>query len=349
MARAGILYSHVASAAVKLAANGKNPTVDNVREALGATGSKSTIGPMLKRWKEDNQAALSQVELGMPPALLQAVKGVYEGMQGEFQLKLEQARQVHETQELRTAEELQQWRAKYVALDEGATALGATLDDANRTIVRLQDANQLLTVALAGAQSDQAGLQQRLADRASEVAALNGQLTQSRTQFDHYQESTAAQHSEVRQAFEQRAARMDLELGTLRQQSMQYQANAAQLSGQLTQTALEHTRLQSAVQVAQGDAASARSDAERFAFESAELSADLDRMKGKYEDIKGELTDTQIALAVQRRDAELSAARLVASDSQAHAHGQEKQALLHQLAVLETELRQAREMAMQQK
>jgi chromosome segregation ATPase len=349
MARAGILYSHVATAAAKLAANGKNPTVDNVREALGATGSKSTIGPMLKRWKEENQGALSPVELGVPPALLQAVKGVYEDMQAEFQLNLDQARQVHEAQSLRTAEELQQWRAKYAALDETATALRAALDDANRTIMRLQDANQLLTVAMAGAQSDQAGLQQRLADRAAEVAALNGQLTQSRSQFDHYQESTAAQRSEERQAFEQRAARMDLELGTLRQQSMQHQANAAQLSGQLTQAALEHTRLQMAVQAAQGDAASARSDAERFAFELAEISADLERMKGKYEDITGELTSTQIALAVQLREGELSAARLVASDSQAHAHGQEKQALLHQLAVLETELRQAREMAMQQK
>lgn len=348
MARAGILYSHVATAAAKLAANGKNPTVDNVREALGATGSKSTIGPMLKRWKEENQGALSPVELGVPPALLQAVKGVYDGMQAELQLKLEQSRQVHEVQALRTAEDLQQCHAKYAALDESATALRAALNDANRTVAQLQDANQLLTVALAGAQSDQAGLQQRLADRAAEVAALNGQLTRSRSQFDHYQESTPAQRSEERQAFEQRAARMDHELGTLRQQSMHHQANAAQLSGQLTQAVAENTRLLSAAKAAQGDTASARSDAERMAFEAAELAADLDRLKGKYGDIAGELTDVQIALAVQRREAELTAARLVAADSQAHAHMQEKQALLRQLAVLETELRQARDIPQQQ-
>ena len=48
MARAGILYSHVATAAAKLAGEGKNPTVDTVRAALGATGSKSTIAPMLE-------------------------------------------------------------------------------------------------------------------------------------------------------------------------------------------------------------------------------------------------------------------------------------------------------------
>lgn len=166
---------------------------------------------MLKRWKEENEGAHSPAELGVPPALLQAVKGVYDDLQADFRRTLEQAKLVHEAQELRTAEELQQSRAKNAAMEECASALRATLDDANKVIVKLQDANQLLTVAMAGAQSDQAGLQQRLADRAAEVAALNVQLTQSRSQFEHYQESTAAQRSEERQAFDQRAARMDLD------------------------------------------------------------------------------------------------------------------------------------------
>lgn len=42
MARAGILYSHVVKATAKLVDEGKNLTVDSVREALGGTGSKST-------------------------------------------------------------------------------------------------------------------------------------------------------------------------------------------------------------------------------------------------------------------------------------------------------------------
>ncbi|MDO8774232.1 MAG: DNA-binding protein, partial [Burkholderiaceae bacterium] len=50
MARAGILYSDVAKAASQLADSGKSPTVDTVRDAMGNTGSKSTIAPMLKRW-----------------------------------------------------------------------------------------------------------------------------------------------------------------------------------------------------------------------------------------------------------------------------------------------------------
>ena len=58
--------THVAIAAAELTQDGKNPTVDSVREALGGTGSKSTIAPFLKRWKEEHQGEIAQLELGVP-------------------------------------------------------------------------------------------------------------------------------------------------------------------------------------------------------------------------------------------------------------------------------------------
>ena len=81
MARAGILYSHVAQAAAKLAAEGKNPTVDSVRLALGSTGSKSTIAPFLKRWKAEHEDVVLAQDAGVPRELLQVVKGLYESLQ----------------------------------------------------------------------------------------------------------------------------------------------------------------------------------------------------------------------------------------------------------------------------
>ncbi|MGC8146171.1 DNA-binding protein, partial [Salmonella enterica] len=78
MARAGILYSQVAKAASQLAAAGKAPTIDTVREALGDTGSKSTIAPMLKRWKTEHQEVVAGGDTGLPVDLVEAVKGVYQ-------------------------------------------------------------------------------------------------------------------------------------------------------------------------------------------------------------------------------------------------------------------------------
>src|SRR5437868_11897316 len=88
MARAGILYSHVAQAAAKLATEGKNPTVDNVREALGSTGSKSTIAPFLKRWKAEHEDVVLAQDAGVPRELLQVVKGLYESLQQDAEKKV---------------------------------------------------------------------------------------------------------------------------------------------------------------------------------------------------------------------------------------------------------------------
>ena len=65
MARVGILYSHVATADAQLAAAGKHPTVDSVREALDRTGSKSTIAPPLKQWKAQHQGTGGGVRLSV--------------------------------------------------------------------------------------------------------------------------------------------------------------------------------------------------------------------------------------------------------------------------------------------
>ena len=66
MARAGILFSQVVKAATQLAAAGTNPTVDTVRAALGDTGSKGTIAPMLKQWKAQHQGETAAAGAGLP-------------------------------------------------------------------------------------------------------------------------------------------------------------------------------------------------------------------------------------------------------------------------------------------
>ena len=57
MARAGVTYHDVAKAAEAIKSQRQEPTVDRVREHLG-TGSKSTIAPLLKRWRSDNGEAV---------------------------------------------------------------------------------------------------------------------------------------------------------------------------------------------------------------------------------------------------------------------------------------------------
>ncbi|NHZ44198.1 DNA-binding protein [Massilia aquatica] len=347
MARAGILYSHVAAAAAGLAADNKNPTVDTVREALGGTGSKSTIAPMLKRWKEEHQQTPSPASPGVPPSLLQAVKGVYESIKTDFQQDLDLEKIAHAAGLRQLADELEKSRVQQAALEQRVNTLDSELASANTTISHMRQANHLLTVDLAGARSELAGVQQRLSDRAAEVAALNAQLTQARAQFDHYHEATATQRAEERQAYEQRAALVERELVTLRQQLLHHKGQASQFAGQLSQAGSENARLHQAAEAAQGDAARERSAAERAAFQASALLAQLDKLQARHDAMQVQVNESRIALAVRARESEMVALRLEQAEREAQAGMQEKQALLRQLTVLETELRQERELARQ--
>src|SRR5690606_22965376 len=83
MARPGVTQADVDSAATAIEAAGRVATVDRVREKIGF-GSRSTIGPMLRRWKQARAAAGQGGSPGdLPAPLLDAVRGVYEGMRAE--------------------------------------------------------------------------------------------------------------------------------------------------------------------------------------------------------------------------------------------------------------------------
>ena len=225
MARAGILYSDVAKAATKLIGKeGKNPTVDSVRDALGGTGSKSTIAPFLRRWKAEHQGEIAQAEAGLPPTLLVAVKGLHQHMQAEFAEQLDQAKQQQAEALRAAAEREQQLRTELDTVLATTAALKDELASTREVLSQLQEATTP-SVALATAQADNAGLQQRLADRAAETAALDRQLSQARTQFEHYQEATATQRTEERQGYEQRIARFEQNLATADRQIASQQAD----------------------------------------------------------------------------------------------------------------------------
>ncbi|MCD6027280.1 MAG: hypothetical protein K0R08_1799 [Solimicrobium sp.] len=190
MGRAGILYSHVAKAAAALVADGKNPTVDTIRVALGDTGSKSTIAPLLKRWKAEHQEAILEADLGMSVELLQAVKNIYEKMQTDVIDQLEQVQITHQTGVEAAVKQMQQAKAKNVQQEKINTGLRSELERINTTLKQLQTEHHAATVTLSSVQAENVGLNQRLADRATEINALNQQLNQARMQFEHYQEAT---------------------------------------------------------------------------------------------------------------------------------------------------------------
>lgn len=239
MARAGILYSHVAKAAAHLAAAGKNPTVDTVREAMGGTGSKSTIAPMLKQWKAQHEGEVAAAGAGVPADLLEAIKGVYARVQLGAQVQVEQMRIEHQLAAQKTAQTAETLRNEVRQLVIERESLESQLDSVKVALAGEQAARHQDAVAIAALESEKDGQAQRLADRAAEVRALADQLAQARRQFEHFQEVSAAQRQEDKHAYETRIGRSEQEAATLRAHLQESREALAVLRSEKVH--LEHT------------------------------------------------------------------------------------------------------------
>lgn len=235
MARAGITYSEVAKAAARLAAEGKNPTVDTVREAIGGTGSKSTIAPMLKRWKSEHQEQVIAHDVDLPADLLQAVKGLYEHLQQEANQKVQAAQEALAAAQREFAEKLKAATEHAATLLKERDTLQSLLTQERARSDELTESNRAHQVARVKAETEAVSLVRRLEDRQNEVESLNRQLEQTRVQFEHYQQAVAAQRAEERREADQRCQRLEQELSDTRraltgqqQTLIQYQVRAEQ-------------------------------------------------------------------------------------------------------------------------
>lgn len=340
MGRAGIHYSHVAKVAAQLAGDGKNPTVDSVREALGSTGSKSTIAPLLKRWKEEHQDAVVGTELGLPVELLQAMKGVYEKLQADVNQQLEQVNETHRITLQTATDQVQQLETDNNLLTEAKAGLSADLMQAQDALAQLRAEHQSQSVTLATLQSDNAGLEQRLADRAAEVAALNQQQTQTRLQFEHYQEATAAQRAEERHAAEQRSARLEQDLSGDQHRLQELQSTIAQQEMELSHLRPENTHLKETVCASQDELASTRLERNQLAYQFREITTTNQLLTSKFETVQQELTESRMALAAQEKQTELLTEHLARARDKAEKLDQEKLALFRETGSLQAKITQ---------
>lgn len=249
MARAGILYSQVANAAARLAAAGTNPTVDTVRAALGDTGSKGTIAPMLKQWKAQHQgeAVAAGAGAGLPADLLEAVKGVYQRLEVGAQSQVEQLRAAHDKTLHEGLQQLEAERGTGRQLRAERDVLSNELAQVKAALAQERDERQHSAVAITALRAENDGLTQRLADRAAEVRLLANQLAQARHQFDYFQEKTAEQRQGDRQGFEARIGKLEHDTQQLRTHLQEHQQAVAVLRA-------EKQGLQCQVERANGEA-----------------------------------------------------------------------------------------------
>jgi chromosome segregation ATPase len=197
MARTGVTYHDIAKAAEAIKTHGQDPTVDRVREHLG-TGSKSTIAPLLKRWRSDNEGTAAAVS-GLPNDLVEVVKSLHERVQRMADHRIEQARQEFETLNEELHKELthanntvSKLTARQQDLENQTEQLSKEKSEQSQS---LQDAR----VSLEKAESQRDEAVERTNDLKESVSELKQENRDIRDHFEHYQQRTAEDRQQERE------------------------------------------------------------------------------------------------------------------------------------------------------
>lgn len=254
MARHGINYDDVKRAAESIMSQQENPTVDRVRHALGGTGSKSTIAPLLKRWRQ--QAATGDGEKkALPEYVLAAVQNLHQEMEAAKQQEISQYAEAYQekSQALdgKLTHQEQQIAELTTKLEQTAAALQMQTQENQHKQEQLLHW-QLLHTRL---EAEHQGSQLRLQDQQAELQQLHKQLTQLSAQFEHYQKATAQLRQQERLQADQKQQALEHELQQVRQQSLVAQDLTHKLQAELLsqqqlaqQSAAAHEKLEQGIQ-----------------------------------------------------------------------------------------------------
>jgi hypothetical protein len=209
MARPGVTYHDVAKAAEAIKAHGEEPTVDRVRERLG-TGSKSTIAPLLKRWRSDNQEETDAG--GLPKDLIEVVKSLHERMQQMADHRIEQAQEDIKDITDTLRQDIEEAGATIALLSKENSELEGRVEQLTNAldtkVLLLEDTRTRLIKA--ELQRDEANT--RIFELKDTVLELKEESRNIRDHFEHYQQRTAQDRQAEREQFRASNAQLQEQL-----------------------------------------------------------------------------------------------------------------------------------------
>ncbi|WP_374368391.1 DNA-binding protein, partial [Stutzerimonas sp.] len=201
MARAGIYKSEVLRARDKLLAEGRNPSIDAVREELGS-GSKTTIHRYLKEIEEEEGGAA-----GSRVAVSEAIQDLVGRLAARVN---EEAEERVTAAQARHAEQLSQQQQAAAALKTEAQATRQQLEQTQRALADEKTAHGKTSEALSRKTLENTQLVQQVADLQERLAAeerhrqsLEEKHQHARQALEHFRESTKEQRDQDQRKHEQ--------------------------------------------------------------------------------------------------------------------------------------------------
>ena len=229
MARHGITYEDVISAANSLKGEGKAVTIENIRRFLG-TGSAGTVNQHLRRWKEaQNFTQKIASKENLPEGLITLVKGLWEGVlaqtteqfvpiESNYQQEITALKaelEKYRCNNQRWQNMFNQWQQEKTKLANEKLTLEQALDFAHKE-------NQSL-------HGKYDGLLQQLQEKQERIEELHRLHQQTQANLEHYRESAREQRLLDQQQFENEKQQLQSELKFLKEQLVMQQHKYSEL------------------------------------------------------------------------------------------------------------------------
>lgn len=198
MARSGVTYTDIAKAAEKVKLQGHEPTVDRVREILG-TGSKSTIAPLLKKWK--NNILNNDNGTDIPSELLEVVKSLYVNTQALADISIQKIKKECEL-------ELNELRNKLNDSTGSNNKLLDKIDKLDNKASKYKESIKVLNKEAETLNINNSKNEFVLNENRNQILELKSTITELkkenkdiREHFEHYQQSTSNDRQLEREQF----------------------------------------------------------------------------------------------------------------------------------------------------
>jgi chromosome segregation ATPase len=246
MARAGVNYVQVTKAAEIIKAKGQEPTVDRIREQLG-TGSKSTIGPLVKQWRSQHE--VSGDVSGLPNDLVDIIKALYERIQQQAESTIEDMSSSHN-------EVISELNKALAAEKQANNQLTAQNEALTATANKNTDELELLRAQTIQYRADKEHADFTLVDLRQSLEEAKRESRAARVDLEHYQAKVAEdrqierqQQQTLTQQFQEQVAQLSMQLSSVNtklheqqtlQNEQQKELNDALMQNQLTESELNN-------------------------------------------------------------------------------------------------------------
>ena len=332
MARSGLYKSDVKKARDSLVAQGKNPSVDAVRIALGNTGSKTTIHKYLRELEEDDGGADGR-KASISEALQDLVARLATQLQDESNAQIDVLRSEYAEKERLQAGELAALEKELGIARAQLQHIDGTLQEEKAAHARTRETLQRETVARHTADQQVVDLKERLAENEAHRRSLEEKHQHAREALEHYRQSVKEQRDQDQRRHEQQIQQMQAEIRQLQQSLIVKQDDVTRLNqeGARLVADLSHVKsalyeqqarsrqLEQKLEALQAVEQHAKALEARLAEREIAISAQKEQFNAataKAEGLFGQVRVLELALAAA--DAKLSAQQSVAAELRAY-------------------------------